>query len=232
MNDTNIIPFGKYKGRLVEELLADDPSYLQWLSTQDWFRAKYVTLHQVIINRGAEPEETPEHNALQVLFLEDDFCIRLVRWLYDITPERLEKWRQHGVADCRQFKSYHGTEERLAALSAPGDFVVRISERQFEARAIDVFLRAVAEYNGAGVWERRVAVEIKPTVGDDYPAVLRQMHRMPRFADYAVDKLLLLGRYTGEGATPEQFAATFRTAGITVLLREEMDEAKRESVTE
>ena len=56
----NIVPFGKHKGRLLEELLLDDPNYLQWLASQDWFRAKYATLYQIVINRGAEPEETPE----------------------------------------------------------------------------------------------------------------------------------------------------------------------------
>src|SRR5262245_25494151 len=75
----NVIPFGKYKGRMIEELLIDDPGYLQWLTGQDWFRAKFNILHQVIINRGAEPEETPDHNALQVKFLDDDFCLRFVR---------------------------------------------------------------------------------------------------------------------------------------------------------
>lgn len=25
----NIVPFGKYKGRLIEEVLVDDPAYLQ-----------------------------------------------------------------------------------------------------------------------------------------------------------------------------------------------------------
>jgi hypothetical protein len=30
-------------------------------------------LHQVIINRGAEPSETPDHNATQVLFLDEHF---------------------------------------------------------------------------------------------------------------------------------------------------------------
>jgi uncharacterized protein (DUF3820 family) len=34
---SNIVPFGKYKGRLIEELLLDDPGYLQWLSGQEWF---------------------------------------------------------------------------------------------------------------------------------------------------------------------------------------------------
>src|SRR5262245_55635383 len=76
-----IIPFGKYKGRLVDEVLVDDPAYLQWLAGQDWFRAKFNILHQVIINRGAEPEETPEHNAMQVKFLDDEFCLRFLRHL-------------------------------------------------------------------------------------------------------------------------------------------------------
>ena len=56
----SIVPFGKYKGRLIEELLLDDPVYLQWLSGQEWFRAKFAFLNQVIINRGSEPEETPD----------------------------------------------------------------------------------------------------------------------------------------------------------------------------
>jgi uncharacterized protein (DUF3820 family) len=76
---SNIVPFGKYKGRLIEEVLVDDPGYLQWLAGQEWFRSKFAVLYQVIINRGAEAEETPEHNALQVRFLEDDFCLRFLR---------------------------------------------------------------------------------------------------------------------------------------------------------
>jgi uncharacterized protein (DUF3820 family) len=82
MAETNIIPFGKYKGRMIEELLVDDPAYLQWLTGQDWFRTKFVNLHQVIINRGGEPEETPEHNALQVLFLDDAFCLAFMRTVF------------------------------------------------------------------------------------------------------------------------------------------------------
>lgn len=78
---SNIVPFGKYKGRLIEEVLLDDPQYLQWLAGQAWFRDKFAVLYQVIINRGAEPEETPKHNALQVRFLENDFRWRFLRHL-------------------------------------------------------------------------------------------------------------------------------------------------------
>jgi len=31
-DDPKIIPFGKYKGRPVDEVLLDNPNYLQWLA--------------------------------------------------------------------------------------------------------------------------------------------------------------------------------------------------------
>src|SRR5262245_55636640 len=97
--DPKIIPFGKYKGRLLDEVLADDPGYLQWLCGQDWFRAKFNILHQVIINRGAEPEETPEHNALQVKFLNEDFRERFLQYLTGLSrcPESDVEFEVGGV---------------------------------------------------------------------------------------------------------------------------------------
>jgi hypothetical protein len=40
----NVIPIGKHKGKLMEEV--------QWLSGQQWFRDKFPTLYQIIINRA------------------------------------------------------------------------------------------------------------------------------------------------------------------------------------
>jgi hypothetical protein len=55
-------------------------------------------------------------------------------------------------------------------------------------------------------------VEIKPSVGDDYPAVLRQMKAYP--IDH---KILFLVSYTG--TTEQQFIDTFKSAGIAVVFR-------------
>jgi uncharacterized protein (DUF3820 family) len=52
--EAHIVPFGKYKGRLLEEILIDDPSYIDWLAEQDWFRSEFPTLHQVILDFDAE----------------------------------------------------------------------------------------------------------------------------------------------------------------------------------
>jgi len=54
--DAHVMPFGKYKGRLLEEILVDDPSYLDWLVAQDWFRTEFPALHAAIINFDAELE--------------------------------------------------------------------------------------------------------------------------------------------------------------------------------
>src|SRR5262249_12486422 len=52
--EEHVIPFGKHKDRLLEEILIDDPSYLDWVVAQDWFRTEFPALHEVIINFDAE----------------------------------------------------------------------------------------------------------------------------------------------------------------------------------
>jgi uncharacterized protein (DUF3820 family) len=54
--DAHVMPFGKHRGQLLEEILVDDPSYLDWLAAQDWFRTEFSALHEAIINFDAELE--------------------------------------------------------------------------------------------------------------------------------------------------------------------------------
>jgi hypothetical protein len=59
-------------------------------------------------------------------------------------------------------------------------------------------------------WSRQLNIELKPTIGDDYPAVLRQMKRTN-------SDILFVDSYTGRGATEEQFIKTLETANIRVV---------------
>jgi len=61
-----------------------------------------------------------------------------------------------------------------------------------------------------------VFYELKPVVGDDYPAILRQMKR-------AESDVLFVGAYTGQGATEEQFVQTMAIAGIRVVFAREVE---------
>jgi hypothetical protein len=295
---SNIIPIGKYKGRTVEEILLEDPSYLEWLGAQDWFRTKHLNVYQVIINRGGVPQDTPEHNALQVKFLDDDFCLR---FLAHVDPKYLDKAltalrsaHQHGkklidhALTCER-KSLHEANARVARAEAEllrmspqkakdrkwwvndpakdrdlhiaridylfdfeKEFAVPIKQlatsigRKFEEGGVDVILSLRAKsaqhdvepevpadlklrwsaYDDRGSyfggWKDlscplgSYEIELKPTVGDDYPAVLRQMKANG-------STVLLLRDYVGTGATREQFIATFATAGKRVVFLHDVE---------
>jgi hypothetical protein len=268
-NDTNIVPFGKYKGRDITEVLEADPGYLQWLAGQAWFRDKYITLHQTIINRGSEPEETPEHNALQVLFLNNAFCLKFCRALDDkiddkvrsqLESERGERAR-HAAEDFKKRQSHlknlawklakdpegsdhlgkyqeqHGTAAaafqqctvQCTALDQPITGIEFKFHPEFEDHGIDVRLwveatsinhrdQFVVSYHHTEIRSYRsdlsLHIEIKPVVGDDYPAVLRQMKRLGA-------TVLFLKTYTGQGATREQFLQTFAISKFHVVFLEQ-----------
>jgi uncharacterized protein (DUF3820 family) len=279
----NIVPFGKYKGRLIEEVLVDDPGYLQWLAGQDWFRNKFAVLYQVIINRGGEAQETPEHNALQVKFLDDDFCLRFVRYFEPdldkiactelqtfCAGERLRQLKhevlvkngdlvrdqqsleQHAKCDAERkadiFRPYrsaselrsevlkltaeiHDLEKRIADLLAAQKITaVEFSfALEFEHRGVDVVLQVFAASKSHNIdpyelhefafrrsTSRGLQIELKPTVGDDYPAVLRQMKANG-------SEVLLLRDYVGTGATREQFIKTFATANKRVIFLSDIE---------
>lgn len=128
-----IIPFGKYKGQPVEVLLADE-GYRDWLMSQDWFRARFGNIYQTIINYGAEPQDTPEHNEMQAAFLDDARCFRLARMLYPNSPfdrqaiSRDRKWGAHGAALWQRFSEHIDAQHEDAS----------IVSRQFEAGGWDV----------------------------------------------------------------------------------------------
>jgi hypothetical protein len=232
--------------------MLDDPQYLRWLSAQEWFRTKHTSLYQIIINRGSVPEETPEHNALQVLFLDDKFCERFLRRvtsnLDQLAEKLLDDWRKvfnkHRADDERKLtfdlthreanlkfytaestaevcKQLENARRQLRQFREPCGAIEFEFKPDFEVRGIDVDLRVRARSRTWDLWTDVAAcfIELKPSVGDDYPAVLRQMKA--NGSGY-----LLLKEYVGTGATREQFIKTFATAGKTVIFLDECSEGQ------
>jgi hypothetical protein len=237
----NVVPFGKYKGQPFE-VLAQDRPYLEWLAAQDWFRERYSGIYTLIVNNFGEATETPEHNALQVLFLDDAFCTRFLtvlepQWrakgIQQLTEEVLEQ-KRHLIEGCvyrdRQFK-----QQVDEALPKFFDINWRLHfHSEFEQRGIDVGLRCFIETTEelpvfcCGLYGARIDksavharvgrfnIEIKPSVGDDYPAVLRQMRANN-------SGVLFTQNYTGIGATEEQFVKTFALSNIKVVFCRDAD---------
>jgi hypothetical protein len=67
------------------------------------------------------------------------------------------------------------------------------------------------------IWRNkyRLRIEIKPEVGDDYPAILRQMRR-------SKSNVLFTRDYTGIGVDEATFVEYFSTQGIKVIFERDV----------
>ena len=161
MNDdknraSNIIPFGKHRGLTVAEIARIDAQYLDWLAQQPWFVENFPAAYEEI--RGFLPDaNTPQHNLLQARFLERRLIHKIVRRVFG--RQAYQDWREyHRRADITfdDWMVTHG-QDWLAKWTV-----------EFE-KISDVVL------TGPNFW--RIGLELKPSIGDDYPAVLRQALR-------------------------------------------------------
>jgi len=300
MSENKIVPFGKHKGKPVEELIADQ-GYCEWLMAQPGFRERYPQIYQVIVNYGQEPTETPEHNSLQVLFLDEQYVHRFInhirtfrnrkplhesvkikvkfevngidvllsyegssksntvlfaeeaaaveRTKNDLTdykklrPENLVRYPESPLSwlpydkarwtqdqrDTYKRKEQEYKEDlrkyevedkiyrvRLAAYEPKEKLLVETA-----AGALEQFSNAVDEFDSENRFAD-ICVEIKPFVGDDYPAVLRQIRGNLRQGYNSVNKVLFTRAYTGVGATEKQFIKFFESAEIRVVFERDV----------
>lgn len=267
MPENRVIPFGKYKGRSLEEVGQRDPQYLAWLTQQAWFVTKFHDLNITINNFGAVPEDTPAHNAMQVRFLDFDYRCALLdtitlgkamnesmgqhlrstieRAKSNWCPRALSRWERQPTTVERHReavrKAWSARGKAWAALHAIDRGSVSchttVYAPEFETESDVAFL---AEFklpkidwlDWQPVTERRtLMVEIKPDLGDDFPAVLRQIKRQQALRaenhnSYGSDAdvwTLLVGRYDGGGATLAQVRQVFKASGINVVLADEIE---------
>jgi hypothetical protein len=226
----DVVPFGKYKGQPVVAL-AQDQQYAEWLVAQPWFRERYATIYNVIVNNfGQVSEDTPQHNAAQALFLDDAFCVSFVKTVVPQWPEKqmctlidnlseqmklgnLDKWYRNEleVAVAWQRGEIDGTA-KVGVGFETGKTKLAYPDSRWALLAVDVLLEVEYKCGEFSFAYQCFRIEVKPSVGDDYPSVLRQMKR--ERAD-----TLFIGEYVGEGVTREQFVKIFNNEGIRVVFR-------------
>jgi len=224
-----IIPFGKHRGKPVETLAAD-PQYANWLTCQDWFRERYPDIHTIVINNYAETDGTPEHNRLQARFLDAEFVRKFVGFtlsrrikaflnipLPDFAATREELIRTRSFKELEKLDKFESDPTNLKKS-------ICINTPTFEEKGADVSV--VVRFEGPledhyvtrpvsyafGLIEKPIGlrVEIKPSLGDDYPAVIRQM-RASRC------NILIIDDYAGSGATLNEVRKMFNNSGIAFV---------------
>lgn len=128
-----VVPFGKYRDQPVEVLLADR-NYCQWALSQPGLREKYPDLFDIVLGVGGiRPEDTPEHNIMQMRFLDHREALRLAEpWLPAGAALR-EKWTRDAARDL--------TDRQRANLTA-GDPRSEVDGLTFEAYGWDVIVTA------------------------------------------------------------------------------------------
>lgn len=198
-----LVPFGKYR-RQPLAVLQQDPEYCAWLRGQAWVQQRYPQFHAIIVNNFAAPTETPEHNALQVRFLEESWCVQF-------------------------FNAFFQQDELLLCFST--EVLKGTARVQFEEGGVDVWLAFLIwlfdgsdqrwkespyAIQGRHVIPLTFAVELKPTLGDDYPAVLRQILSNTT-AQKAARKVVVYDRYSAAGATIEQVQEIYKRSHVSLL---------------
>jgi uncharacterized protein (DUF3820 family) len=254
-----IIPFGKHKGKSLETL-AKDTQYCEWLLNQDWFRDKYQTIYQIVINNFGEPNETPEHNTLQVKFLDDDFCLALAnlyKWIPINVKENIENIRnelkKHEI-NYRNLPENYGLHYPSEEYSIKSNLKDKIKDLEHEIKSFEDINNFLMDKKPLfkfkkdfeiGGWDvavnifttpenhnlkfyylnyYKMSIEIKTNLGDDYPAILRQM----KSADPNTGKpCLVYDNFTAIGAKLEDIKKIFATSNFRVFSINEIEAIKQ-----
>ena len=229
-----MIPFGKYQGQPVS-VLQNDPRYASWLSQQEWAKQKFPHVVNVIINRFGNDEETPEHNAMQSKFMNKGYCAAVASLLGKIAINDCSKaisWFSNKVnrgpyqdldSSTKWKKATFRVSKKTQKLS---DLIDSI---KFEVNAIYVYFEVYSDYlvvleSGSGSWKKewfglesinpkKVKLEIKPKVGDDYPAIIRQMRN-------SNSNCLFYASYSGVGVNENSFIEFFKSQGFSICSEE------------
>jgi len=226
MNSQELVPFGKYKGQPVE-VLANDRGYCDWLMSQGDFLDRYTGIKTLIVNNFKEPEDTPDHNRLQAMFLNDEFleafhaCIVGVDKVADSfnTFTNLDESIQVGSI----YEKRDGTKNKVERIFKKLNEI----DCNFEHKGSDVCFSITTSFTleGSDLWAESFydygfySIEIKPNLGDDYPSIMRQIKANNREAEYGrgSHSVLIYESYTGAGTTEDNVRKMFEKSDIKTL---------------
>ena len=138
-----------------------------------------------------------------------------------LPPERMERYQAELKAHKKQLAEEESNaatiEARIATVGAPQP--VFHNHVEFEHRGVDVVLKWAWHEGGAGPIGSHggcCAIEIKPSFGDDFPTIMRQMRRLN--ASY-----LLAEQYTGRAVPLQDLRRMFGANGVRFLLLREIE---------
>lgn len=220
----NIVPFGKYKGQPVEVVQETDPKYIEWMAAQDFVKQRFGNFYQVIINNCQVSDDTPEHNKMQSMFLDDKNCTALTLLirphLEQLAPDSFSNeihWRKEAIEEKPDSYGVGGNSPEINAMyqceietlqkqTDPTEYSSMQFKREFEPKGCDLKIDYKVMYRVAQVIKiyqtGSYYLEFKPSISDDYPGIFRQIKSCGTPLSLIT---LVVGDFTAKGCTQDQF---------------------------
>jgi uncharacterized protein (DUF3820 family) len=305
-----LMPIGKYKGRPVTDIIVSDPGYVDWFKKQPDFEKKYNATFNIFMTQQLPgSSKTPQHNALQNKFLDNDVRNKVIEKKLPNTLNKLRTFKEYlrkieKLFDEPEFVSYcgkHCLNEHAKNLLSRKYIDSKVElEAKFNWDVVIktplIYLKDIVlpcsknmkneclllltdinsnkyclnettkriyngyhyiddgyEYHlifdGFRVEEAHIHLELKPTLGDDYPEVLRKMKTQIQLTinDYKTKKYekedpdyrkyntvsnvdgptnyhyaIVIGNFESRTTSEEQLIEIFGQTGIKVLFSRDL----------
>ena len=266
------VTFGKkYYGKPVTEMLADQ-GYIDWANGQPGLKDKITLVVNQYISSNSQASATPAHNKLQNQFLDKTLQKKLLWKTCPSIPKMFQQLDElYKLPEYKQlygdFKmdidyttwqfavewKYNWDVALFVHIGSDNDLYINTTCKDIEIHNTirkefssivgitlynSTILRAYVSIN------RKILCELKPTLGDDYPDVLRKMRKQievteayflsfdkssdsqrrhkERGTHYGIYVLIIGGEFNAESATKEQLIEIFKTAKIKVIFMSDL----------
>lgn len=237
-----VLKFGQFKGQPVE-VLADHPDYVEWLLQQPWFKQKYQAQYNIIINNFAVPNDTPEHNKLQAKFLSRPLIERLARHFFE--------WPNNGLVTISQPKfETEGWDVFVQVKVADFSWIDKTKNKSWtdsyynlkdengflwgeDTGDVDKDYPSIKKHrlyfaqHCTGYGGKSFGIELKASLGEDFPSVLRQVKRHGN-CDVAV---VVVSDFNAVSVSFEQVTEMFMGDNIRLLKLSALEEPPEVAVS-
>lgn len=198
--NTELIPFGKYKGQPVAQL-QNDAEYAKWLMQQPWFVERYSGIRTLIVNNFKEEAESPEHNKLQAAFLIPTNSYSAICAGFKLQP--FMEWFGQFDIDSLHNDGYRSQSRFKVEFEVSGwDVVVDAHFRLYIPGSV----------NNQFWWGGKFPFELKPTLGEEFPVVLRQCKARGKSG------CVLIKDFNCKSVSFEQVKQIFNASGFSLIM--------------
>ena len=195
------VDFGKHKALTFQQLATDQKKYVNWLFSQTWFNYRYPELYEYLklVGLGLENSKSPVHHRKEDI---DD-------------AKKLQKVQTHNELQVRFTDSEQLLDLVQRVLGADSGEVYTVRSVTFEhwcGADIEVLVTQTTPVpgmlmNSSTLVNHTLLFELKPSVSDDYPDVLRQIRgqlyshgifrKQTGVLDDKITQVLVTQRYDG-----------------------------------